>query len=175
MALTCRTAGESHGPCGLAIIEGLPAGLTLDLDFINEELSRRQGGYGRGARQAIETDQAQILTGVRGSTTTGAPLTVQIVNKDNRLNDTTKTPPVHRPRPGHADLAGALKWHTNDCRNTLERASARETAARTAGGAISRCLLRSFGIRVFGYVKGMLDDKTTIFGDPMYDYTKIYQ
>ena len=120
MTLTCRTAGESHGPCGLALIEGLPAGLTLDIEFINHELKRRQGGYGRGGRQAIETDRAEFLTGVRGGTTTGAPLTIQVVNKDSRLNDADKTPPVHRPRPGHADLAGALKWQTNDCRNKLQ-------------------------------------------------------
>ena len=157
MTLTCSTAGESHGPCGLALIEGLPAGLTLDMEFINNELLRRQGGYGRGGRQAIESDQAIILSGVRGLVTTGAPLVVQINNKDNRLNDDEKTPPIHRPRPGHADLAGSIKWLTNDCRNTLERASARETAARTAAGAIARCFLNAFDIQVFGFVKGMLD------------------
>jgi chorismate synthase len=157
MTLTCKTAGESHGPCGIAIIEGLPAGLRLDLEFINAELKRRQGGYGRGGRQAIEEDKAILLAGVRQGVTTGAPLVVQILNKDNRLDDVEATPPIHRPRPGHADLAGALKWLTNDCRNTLERASARETAARTAAGAIARCLLREFDIEVFGFVRGMLE------------------
>lgn len=156
-ALKCTTAGESHGPCGLALIEGLPSGLILDIPFINKELNRRQGGYGRGGRQAIETDQAEFLSGIRNGKTTGGPLVVQIINKDNRLDDKEKTPPVHRPRPGHADLAGAIKWLSNDCRNTLERASARETAARTAAGAIARCLLNTFDIQVFGYVKGMLD------------------
>ena len=157
MTLTCKTAGESHGPCGIALIEGLPAGLSLDIEFINSELRRRQGGYGRGGRQAIENDEAIFLAGVRLGVTTGAPLVVQILNKDSRLDDIEATPPVHRPRPGHADLSGALKWLTNDCRNTLERASARETAARTAAGAIARCLLRTFDIDVFGFVRGMLD------------------
>ena len=157
MTLTCKTAGESHGPCGIALIEGLPAGLLLDTAFINAELTRRQGGYGRGGRQAIEQDQVEFLAGVRCGRTTGAPLVVQVINKDSRLDDLEATPPVHRPRPGHADLAGALKWLTNDCRNTLERASARETAARTAAGAIARCLLREFEIEVFGFVRGMLD------------------
>ena len=157
MALTCKTAGESHGPCGIALIEGIPSGLSLDIEFINAELSRRQGGYGRGGRQAIEQDQVEFLAGVRCGVTTGAPLVVQVVNKDSRLDDLEATPPVHRPRPGHADLAGALKWLSNDCRNTLERASARETAARTAAGAIARNLLREFEIEVFGFVRGMLD------------------
>jgi len=157
MTLTCKTAGESHGPCGIALIEGLPAGLRLDMEFINAELLRRQGGYGRGGRQAIEDDKAIFLAGVRQGITTGAPLVVQILNKDSRLDDLEATPPMHRPRPGHADLAGALKWLTNDCRNTLERASARETAARSAAGAVARCLLREFDIEVFGFVRGMLD------------------
>ncbi len=158
MTLTCSTAGESHGPCGIALIKGLPAGLTLDLDFINHELHRRQGGYGRGGRQAIEKDQAEFLAGVRHGVTTGAPLVVQIKNNDSRLDDDEVTPAIHRPRPGHADLAGAIKWLTTDCRNTLERASARETAARTAAGVIARCLLREFDIEVFGFVRGMLDE-----------------
>ena len=140
MTLTCQTAGESHGPCAIALIDGMPAGLTLDTDFINQELKRRQGGYGRGGRQAIEDDKVAFLAGVRHGVTTGAPIIVHIVNKDSRLEDNEATPPVHRPRPGHADLAGAIKWLTNDCRNTLERASARETAPRTAAGAIARCL-----------------------------------
>mgnify|MGYP001418194772 CR=1 FL=1 len=157
MTLTCHTAGESHGPSAVALIDGMPADLVLDVSFINQELKRRQGGYGRGGRQAIEEDRVEFLSGVRNGMTTGAPIVVHIVNKDNRLEDSDKTPAVHRPRPGHADLAGAIKWLSNDCRNTLERASARETASRTAAGAIARCLLRKFDIEVFGFVRGMLD------------------
>lgn len=140
--LSYQTAGESHGPALVTIINGLPAGLPLDMDFINGELSRRQGGYGRGARQRIETDTAEILSGVRLGKTIGSPVTLLIRNKDSRLDDTTRTPPVHIPRPGHADFAGSVKYLTTDCRETLERASARETAARTAAGAVARCLLR---------------------------------
>jgi chorismate synthase len=155
--LTYRTAGESHGPAVIALVEGMPAGVSLDVAFIDGELRRRQGGYGRGARQRIEEDRVEFLAGVRGGRTTGAPLVMQVVNRDSRIDDATRTPPVHRPRPGHADLAGAIKWLTTDCRNALERASARETAGRTAAGAAARCLLREFGIRPFGFVRGMLD------------------
>lgn len=158
--LDYQTAGESHGPAIICTITGLPAGLPLDADFINGELRRRQGGYGRGGRQRIETDVAQYLTGVRAGKTIGSPLTILIANKDSRLDDLAKTPPVHRPRPGHADLAGSIKWLTTDCRETLERASARETAARTAAGAIARCLLREVGIEVFGFVRSILDAET---------------
>lgn len=164
--LTCRTAGESHGPAAIALVEGLPAGLELDTAFINAELARRQGGYGRGARQSIESDEIVFLAGVRNGHTTGAPLIAQIINRDNRLDDIEATPPIHKPRPGHADLAGALKWLSNDCRNTLERASARETAARTAAGAIARCLLRAFNINIFGFVSGMMDASATIEPTP---------
>lgn len=160
--LTYQTAGESHGPALTTLINGMPAGLDLDLELINGELRRRQGGYGRGARQKIETDSATFLAGVRRGCTTGAPIVIQIANKDSRLDDLDKTPPVHRPRPGHADLAGSIKWLTTDCRETLERASARETAARTAAGAVARCLLRTMGIEVFGFVRGMLDAVTDI-------------
>ncbi|MGP1310027.1 MAG: chorismate synthase [Phycisphaerales bacterium] len=153
--LDYSTAGESHGPAMLALIQGLPAGLRLDLDLINGELRRRQGGYGRGGRQRIESDVAKFLTGVRRDTTIGSPLTVEIVNKDSRLDDAQRTPAVHRPRPGHADLAGSVKWLTTDCRETLERASARETAARVAAGAIAKCLLRELGIEVFGFVRSV--------------------
>lgn len=148
--LDYRTAGESHGKACICLIEGLPRGLSLELDLINGELRRRQGGYGRGGRMAIETDVADILSGVRAGVTIGSPLVVQIVNKDHRIDS---APAVHRPRPGHADLAGSLKWLTDDCRETLERASARETASRVAAGAIARCFLNAFGIEVVGYVR----------------------
>lgn len=152
--LTYRTAGESHGPALIALIEGLPAGVPVDKPFIDNELRRRQGGYGRGGRQKIEVDQIQILSGVRRGKTIGSPVVLEIVNNDSRLDD---APPVHRPRPGHADLAGSIKWLTTDCRETLERASARETAARVAAGALARCLLREFNIDVFGYVLSIGD------------------
>ena len=147
--LTYRTAGESHGKTLIAMIEGMPAGVALDKGMIDAELHRRQGGYGRGARQRIETDQVELLTGIRRGKTTGAPLTLQVINKDIRIDE---APAVNRPRPGHADLAGSLKWLTTDCRDILERASARETAARVAAGAVTRCLLREFEIDVVGFV-----------------------
>ncbi len=151
--LSYRTAGESHGPALITLVEGMPAGVPVDSALIDGELRRRQGGYGRGGRQKIESDRAQFLTGVRMGKTIASPVTMLIPNKDNRLDDPAATPPLSRPRPGHADLAGSIKWLTTDCRETLERASARETAARVAAGALSRCLLREFGIEVFGFVR----------------------
>ncbi|MDP1663364.1 MAG: chorismate synthase, partial [Phycisphaerales bacterium] len=112
--LSYQTAGESHGPTLLALVSGLPAGLAVDLAFINAELARRQGGYGRGGRQNIETDTAAILTGVRRGHTIGSPVALQIANKDSRIDDDKKTPPVYTPRPGHADLAGSVKYLTTD-------------------------------------------------------------
>jgi len=151
--LTYQTAGESHGRGCIILINGMPRGVPVDHDLINTELKRRQGGYGRGGRQKIETDKVECLTGVRRDHTIGAPITMAVWNKDHRLDDLSRTPPLHRPRPGHADLAGSIKWLTTDCRETLERASARETASRVAAGGLARCLLRGFGIEVFGFVR----------------------
>jgi chorismate synthase len=150
-----RTAGESHGKALIALVEGLPEGVAVDPAFIDGELRRRQGGYGRGGRQKIETDRCEFLTGVRLNKTIGSPIAIEIINKDARLDDPVATPPLHRPRPGHADLAGSVKWLTTDCRLTLERASARETAARVAAGALARCFLREFGIEAFGFVRAV--------------------
>ena len=152
--LSYRTAGESHGPGVISLLEGLPRGVPVDTDLIDAELVRRQGGYGRGGRQRIETDHAEFLGGIRLGQTTGAPIAILVPNKDSRLDDLERTPPVERPRPGHADLAGSIKWLTPDCRETLERASARETAGRTAMGALARCFLRELGIEIFGFVRG---------------------
>src|SRR5277367_4672081 len=165
--LTYRTAGESHGKGMLAVVEGMPAGVQIDTALIDGELLRRQGGYGRGGRQKIETDHAEFLSGVRMGKTIGSPIAIEIVNKDARLDDPAATPPLHRPRPGHADLAGSVKWLTTDCRETLERASARETAARVAAGALARCLLREFGIEVFGFVRavGPTESKIAVTSD----------
>jgi chorismate synthase len=148
--LDYRTAGESHGQALIVLLEGLPAGLPIDLELVNGELRRRQGGYGRGGRMKIEQDSVNLLSGIRAGVTIGSPMAVQIVNKDWRIDT---APVVNRPRPGHADLAGSLKWLTTDCRETLERASARETAARVAAGALARCLLEEFGIVVVGFVR----------------------
>jgi len=147
--LNYRTAGESHGRALIALVEGMPAGVALDHHVIDGELARRQGGYGRGGRMKIERDTVEVLSGVRKGMTIGSPVALLLANRDFRIDD---APPIHRPRPGHADLAGSLKWLTADCRETLERASARETAARVAAGAVARCLLSEFGVEVFGYV-----------------------
>lgn len=160
--LTFRTAGESHGPALIALIEGLPAGLTLDVDLINAELRRRQGGFGRGERMAIEHDAVEVLGGVRRGRTLGSPVVLQIRNRDVRIDT---APPVHRPRPGHADFAGAMKWLTTDCRDVLERASARDTAARVAAGAATKCLLREFGVVCVGFVVEIADARANILED----------
>lgn len=154
--LDYRTAGESHGRALIALIEGMPAGVPIELDFINAELARRQGGYGRGGRMKIEQDEAFILSGLRRGVSIGSPIALQINNRDFRIDE---APPIHRPRPGHADLAGSLKWLTTDCRETIERASARETAARVAAGAMARCLLRQFEVDVIAYVVRIFDVK----------------
>jgi len=161
MHLDYQTAGESHGPGLVVIISGMPAGVLVDEAFINAELARRQGGFGRGGRQGLEDDRVETLAGVRGGRTIGSPVCFRIDNKDSRLDDAKKTPPVYRPRPGHADLAGSIKYLTTDCRETLERASARETAARTAAGALARGLLREFGIEAFAFVRAIAGIETS--------------
>ncbi len=157
------TAGESHGRALVAIVEGLPAGMPVDVEQINHELHRRQQGYGRGARMKIESDRVEILSGVRHGLTLGSPLAVLIENKDwANWTEVMSVEPqemapeksrrVKRPRPGHADLAGGLKYDARDLRDVLERASARETAARVACGAIAKQLLASFGIEIRSHV-----------------------
>lgn len=146
------TAGESHGPCLLAIVEGLPAGLLVDEEAINADLRRRQGGYGRGGRMQIERDQAEVLGGVWQGRTTGAPLALRIENRDWANWRDRDLPPLTVPRPGHADYAGMIKYGLDDARPVRERASARETAARVAVGSPARLLLQEFGIAVGSYV-----------------------
>ncbi len=142
------TAGESHGRALIALIDGFPAGMDIDYEMVNVELGRRQGGYGRGGRQKLETDQLEILTGIWQGKTLGSPLTLQVINADFKLE---RLKELERPRPGHADLTGAIKY-LGSIRGVLERASARETAVRVAAGAIARQLLRLFGIETVGYV-----------------------
>jgi chorismate synthase len=161
--LRFETAGESHGECLVATVAGLPAGIPISLEAINRELWRRQQGFGRGGRMKIETDRAEIVAGVRHSHTIGSPVAILIRNKDWE-NWTAALPvedvdgaedkrrPVTRPRPGHADLAGAIKYNFHDARYILERASARETTARVAVGAMAKALLGEFGIQVLSHV-----------------------
>lgn len=162
--LNYLTAGESHGPQLTGIIEGIPSGLHLDIDEINNQLKKRQGGYGRGNRQKIEHDQVTIVGGVRHGTTLGSPVALVVNNRDhahwNEIMDpvTPETPEntlrkVERPRPGHADLVGGMKYRHHDLRNVLERSSARETAIRVAIGAVCKQLLEQVGIRIAGYVQ----------------------
>jgi chorismate synthase len=156
------TAGESHGKCLIGYLEGLPSGLFVDCDFINQQLYRRQLGYGRGGRMAIESDRIDILSGIRHGKTLGSPISFLIPNKDwsqwqipmsaAAVAEGSELRTVTRPRPGHADLSGALKFNTHDIRDILERASARESATRVAGGALCRMLLSHFDIRIGSHV-----------------------
>jgi len=166
--LSFRTAGESHGQALIALVEGIPAHLTVDFEFIDNELKRRQGGYGRGGRMKIEKDQVRFLSGVRHGKTIGSPISMMIENRDwpnweetmsarEVTGDAAAKRRVTRPRPGHTDLAGSLKYNHTDARNILERSSARETAARVACGGLAKVFLRSFGIEALSH--------TTAIGD----------
>jgi chorismate synthase len=160
MSLKLITAGESHGPGLTCIVEGLPAGLQLNREALDRDLARRQLGHGRGGRMKIETDRADVTAGVRHGHTLGGPIAIQVQNRDyanwdERMNPwpvDAETPEVHLPRPGHADLVGTQKYGLTDVRDILERASARETAARVAGGAVAKEFLRALGVEVFSHV-----------------------
>src|SRR5215813_3884094 len=164
MSFRFNTAGESHGKGLIALCEGLPAGLPIDLDFINRQMWRRQQGYGRGGRMKIEKDEAEILSGVRNGKTLGTPVSVLIRNRDfenwqdvmavepRQFADEKRARKLTRPRPGHADLVGGMKYDRRDLRDILERASARETTARVAVGAFAKLLLREFGVEIASHV-----------------------
>jgi chorismate synthase len=160
MSLKLITAGESHGPGLTCIVEGLPAGLQLEREALDRDLARRQLGHGRGGRMKIESDRADVTAGVRHGRTLGGPVAIQVHNRDftnweERMNPwpvDADTPEVHLPRPGHADLVGTQKYGLSDVRDILERASARETAARVAGGAVAKEFLRALGVEVYSHV-----------------------
>src|SRR5437660_177371 len=172
------TAGESHGKALVMIVEGVPAGLSIDFDAVTANLRRRQGGYGRGRRMAIESDRAEALSGIRHGITTGAPVALLIPNKDwenwqrtmaVEHPPTAETPGVDRaavtrPRPGHVDLAGVVKYDHTDIRNVLERASARETAARVAVGTLARQFLEQLGVAIVSHVFSI---GSASIGDPL--------
>src|SRR2546427_1922644 len=163
LVLRFLTSGESHGPQVTVVIEGLPAGLEISEEDLRRDLARRQGGHGRGGRQKIETDVARIVSGVRGGFTIGSPVTLVLENKDHvnwtgqmtASKEGFEPKPVTRLRPGHADLAGALKYGHKDIRNVLERSSARETATRVAAGGIARTLLAHFGIEILSFTQSI--------------------
>lgn len=171
MPIRFLTAGESHGKALIGILEGIPSGLLISAEEINKELRRRQAGYGRGGRMKIETDRAEILSGVRFGRTIGSPITLLIENKDwenwkeimsvERQDGTTA---INNPRPGHADLAGAVKYDTYDIRNIIERSSARETAARVALGAVTKKFLSEFNVKIGSYVTEIGNQRTNIKG-----------
>src|ERR671936_3023044 len=160
MSLRFTTAGESHGPGLTAVLEGLPAGLRLTPEDVDRDLARRQLGHGRGGRMKIEKDRAEVTAGLRHGRTLGSPVALRVVNRDfanweERMNPwpvEAEVEEVHLPRPGHADLAGVQKFGFSDVRNVLERASARETAARVGAGALAKAFLRELGVEVFSHV-----------------------
>src|SRR5665648_13208 len=160
VGLRLVTAGESHGPGLTCVVEGLPAGLELRREDLDRDMARRQLGHGRGGRMKIEHDHAVVTGGVRHGRTLGGPVALEVPNRDyanweERMNPwpvDADVPEVHLPRPGHADLVGTMKYGTSDVRNVLERASARETAARVAGGGLARAFLRAVGVQVFSHV-----------------------
>ncbi|MEW4569762.1 chorismate synthase [Tautonia sp. JC769] len=166
------TAGESHGPALTAIVEGFPSGITLDAEFINVDLKRRQGGYGRGKRQTLETDRVIVDSGTYHGVTTGGPITLRLMNNDAKL-ERLKEPAA--PRGGHIDLAGSIAYQTG-IRQVLERASARETAMRVAVGGLAKLLLRDLGIEVFGYVRelGGIDAPPVSLDPALRDASPIY-
>ncbi len=176
------TAGESHGPQLTALVEGVPAGVPVDRSAIDADLARRQGGYGRGGRQAIERDRVQVLSGVRFGRTIGSPITLVVANRDfanwERRMASWGEPPADlvrevTPRPGHADLVGALKTGTDDCRDVIERASARETAARVAAGGVAKAVLACVGVTVASYVTSIgtesVSDALVAAGEGLFD------
>ena len=168
MPLRFLTAGESHGPSLTAILDGMPAGLAITPDIINTELARRQNGYGSGGRMKIETDTVQITSGVMAGQTTGAPIALIVQNDDHVKWKGKTVEPMTAPRPGHADLTGAVKYGYKDLRPSLERASARETTMRVAAGAVGKYFLNQFGIIVGGYVSS-IGEVQADFGDMPYE------
>ncbi|MFZ4826224.1 MAG: chorismate synthase [Phototrophicaceae bacterium] len=167
------TAGESHGPMLTAILEGMPAGLPLEQSDIDDELARRQTGYGAGGRMSIEKDSAYITAGLMNGLTTGAPIALTLENRDFKNWKEKDIAPITTPRPGHADLTGAVKYGYRELRLSLERASARETAARVAVGAICKKFLRTFGIEVYAYVTQIGDVQATV--DYSKSFAELYQ
>ena len=173
MPLRVVTAGESHGPGLTAIVEGLPAGLELDRAAVDRDMARRQLGHGRGGRMKIEKDAAEVTAGVRHGRTLGGPVALQVANRDyanweERMSPwpvEAAVPEVHLPRPGHADLAGVMKYGFSDVRNVLERASARETAARVAGGALAKEFLRAVGVEIRSHVTQIGSVRAPATGD----------
>ncbi len=175
MILRLTTAGESHGPGLTAIVEGLPAGLELRPEDIDADLARRQLGHGRGGRMKIESDAAEVTAGIRHGRTLGGPVALQVANRDyanweERMNPwpvEEQIAEVHLPRPGHADLVGTWKYKQSDVRNILERASARETAARVAGGALAKAFLRALGVEVYSHVLQIASAHAPVPGAPL--------
>jgi len=173
MPLRYLTAGESHGPVLIAILEGLPAGLELSPAVIEGQLARRQKGYGAGPRMKLESDSVRIMSGIMDGVTIGAPLAMEMKNKDHARWKGVEVLPFTKPRPGHADLTGVIKYGYRDLRPSLERASARETAARVAVGAVCRHLLAQFGIQIGGYVHSIGEIMADVEGISLVDRARI--